>query len=363
MANNKIHICYLADASSIHTLKLVDYFNKKGYRVSVISFNPGAIEGVNIYFINLGFLSRFKLKYLLGLPKVKRLLAELKPDILHAVYLTSYGFVGSLTQFHPFIISAIGSDVTIRPRKSFILKLLVKYAIKRANLIHSQAAHLTKELISLGAKPEQVITFTYGVDLRLFKQKKENDPQNKKQRIIISTRAFEAIYNLELLIYSIPKVLKEISDVKFLLIGSGKQERKLKELARKLGVSQSVEFLGKLSNEEVLNYLSRADIYISTSLSDGQSLSLLEAMASGVFPIVTDIPSNRVWIRDNKNGFLCLTDEPNQLSKKILEALTNDNLRVKAVKRNQALVVERGSYKKNMEIMEKYYLQLISSKN
>ncbi|MBA4320980.1 MAG: glycosyl transferase family 1, partial [Flavobacterium sp.] len=81
------------------------------------------------------------------------------------------------------------------------------------------------------------------------------------------------------------------------------------------------------------------------------------------FPIVTDIPSNRAWIKDNKNGFLCPTDDPNQLSKKILEVLINNNLRVKTAKRNQALVEERGSYKKNMEMMEKYYLQLISSKN
>jgi glycosyltransferase involved in cell wall biosynthesis len=50
--------------------------------------------------------------------------------------------------------------------------------------------------------------------------------------------------------------------------------------------------------------LSQTDIYVSTSLYDGTSVSLLEAMGSGAFPIVTDIPSNREWISPGQNGFL-----------------------------------------------------------
>ena len=359
MSNNKIHVCYLADASSIHTFKMVDYFRRRGYRVSVISFNPGEIKGVKVYFVNLKFLSKFKLKYLLGFPKVKRLLAKLKPDILHTIYLTSYGFVGALTGFHPLFVSAIGSDVMVRPRESFILKHLVKYALKRADLVHSQAGHLTRELLSLGGKPEKILTFTYGVDLSLFKQK--GDRESQKQKIVVSTRALEPIYNLELLIYSTPKVLGKIPNVKFLLIGSGREEKKLKELATKLGVNQSVKFLGKLSNEGVLNYLGKADVYISTSLSDGQSISLLEAMAAGAFPVVSNIPANQAWIKDNKSGFLYLTNNSDDLAKKILEALTNDELRYKAAKENQNLIKEKGSYLKNMGIIEKNYLRLINN--
>ena len=128
-------------------------------------------------------------------------------------------------------------------------------------------------------------------------------------------------------------------------------------------VGKLIEFLGKLSNQEVLDRLGKSDVYISTSLSDGSSISLLEAMAKGAFPIVTDIPANREWIKNNISGFLCPTDDPIQLSKRILEALTSDNLRERAVEENQNLVREKGSYQKNMGLMEKYYLQLISSKN
>ncbi len=363
MADRKIHICYLANALSIHVQKWVDYFSKRNYKISVISFSPGNIKGAEVYFVNLKFFSRFKLKYILGLPRVRKLLAQLKPDVLHAIYLSSYGLVGALSNMHPLVISAIGSDVLVTPKESFIKRILASYAIKKADLVHSQADHLTKELMSLGARPEQVITFSYGIDLEQIKKKEEINSRDKKQKVVISTRTLEPIYNLELLIRALPKILKEIPEVKIWIIGSGGEEKKLKELAFELKVGKLIEFLGKLSNQEVLDRLGKSDVYISTSLSDGSSISLLEAMAKGAFPIVTDIPANREWIKNNISGFLCPTDDPIQLSKRILEALTSDNLRERAVEENQNLVREKGSYQKNMGLMEKYYLQLISSKN
>lgn len=361
MPDKKIHICYLANASSIHVQKWVDYFNKRNYKISVISFSSGNIKGAEVYFINLGFFSHFKLKYILGLPQVKKLLFQLKPDILHAIYLSSYGLVGALTDFHPLIISAIGSDILVTAKSSFIKKFLARHTIKKADLINSQATHLTKELMLLGAKPKKIITFSYGIDLEQIRQKKEINPQDKKQKIVISTRTLEPIYNLELLIRSVPKILKEMPEVKIWLIGSGREEKKLKELASELRISQSIEFLGKLSNQEVLDRLEKADVYVSTSLSDGSSISLLEAIAKGVFPVVTDIPANREWIKDNINGFLCPTDDPSQLSKRILEALTNNALRKRAAEENKTLLEEKGSYQKNIGVVEKRYLQLIRS--
>lgn len=359
MTDKKIHICYLASALSIHVQKWVDYFNKEKYKVSVISFAPGKINGAELYFINLGFLSNFKLKYLLGLPMVYKLLGRLKPDILHAIYLSSYGLIGALTGFRPLVISALGSDVLITPKANFINKFLIRYAVKKADLINSQAVHLTKELILLGAEQEKISTFSYGIDFEKDRQLKKTNFQNEKQKIVISTRNLESIYNLDLFINSIPKVVKEIPEAKFWLIGSGSEEKRLKQLASRLKVNQFVEFLGKLPNQEVLDCLKKADVYVSTSLSDGSSISLLEAMAQGVFPVVTNIPANEEWIKDGVNGFLCPVDNPEQLARRILEALKNNNMREEAAKKNKILVENKGSYQKNMALMEKYYLRLI----
>ena len=92
------------------------------------------------------------------------------------------------------------------------------------------------------------------------------------------------------------------------------REEALEREVESLNINSSVKFLGRVPHEEMPNLLAQADIYVSTSLHDGTSVSLLEAMGSGAFPVVTDIPSNREWIINGENGFLVSEDEERILS-------------------------------------------------
>jgi glycosyltransferase involved in cell wall biosynthesis len=361
MEKNKIHICFLAEMADIHTFKFVDYFLKRGYKVSIISFTPGEVEGVLTYFIDLGYFSRLKLKYILGLPKVMAILSKIRPDIVHAIYLTSFGFVGAFTKQCPLVVSAVGSDVVLRAKKTSLFSYFTRYAISRAELIHSQSPHLTARLIELGVEKDRIITFTYGIDLENYKQKSK-DCFNKINKIVISTRRLNPIYNIKLLLNAIPFILEKVPDAMFLLIGDGEQEKELKSLAEKLKINDVVRFTGKLPNVKVIDLLSQADVYVSTSFSDGQSISLLEAMAAGTFPVVTDIDANREWIEDGENGFLCSVFDSKDLARKIVRALSDDKLRFEASRRNKDLLEEKGSYRKNMGLLEKYYTKLIQNK-
>jgi len=361
MEKNKIHICFLAEMTDIHTFKFVDYFSKRGYKVSIISFTPGKVEGVSTYFIDLGYFSKLKLKYILGLPKVMAILSKIKPDIVHAIYLTSFGFVGAFTKRCPLVVSAVGSDVILRTKKTSPFLYFTRYAISRAELIHSQSPHLTARLIELGVEKDKIITFTYGIDLEDFKQKNE-DCFGKINKIVISTRRLNPIYNIKLLMNAIPFILEKVPGVMFMLVGDGEQEKELRSLAEKLKIKDAVRFTGKLPNVKVLDHLSQADVYVSTSLSDGQSISLLEAMATGTFPVVTDIDANREWVENGKNGFLCSVSDSNDLAEKIVRALLDDKLRFEASRRNKDLLEEKGNYRKNMGLLEKYYMKLILSK-
>ena len=99
------------------------------------------------------------------------------------------------------------------------------------------------------------------------------------------------------------KPLAEMPQAKFVIAGTGEQQAYLRELTHDLGVSNNTKFIGWVPRSELPKYLSSADVYVSSSLSDGTSNSLLEAMACGLAPIVTDIPANQTWIDDGKNGF------------------------------------------------------------
>ncbi|MDI6841078.1 MAG: glycosyltransferase [bacterium] len=353
-------ICYLADALSVHIQQWVEYFVDKGYEIDVISFRQANISGANVHFINVGNVS-YKggirnWQYLIRINRIKELIHKIKPNILHAHYITSYGFIGALVNFHPYVISALGSDILIAPRESLFLRLCIKKAINRADLIISHAFHLFQALISMGANKEKSILFGWGVDLKRIS--KEVEPQ-REENTVISARQFEPIYNLELLIRAIPYVIKFIPDANFILIGDGTQKEQLENLAHKLKIDEHVKFLGKISHSNVLKHLGSSQIYTSTSLSDGTSATLLEAMALGAFPVVTDIPANREWIQDGINGFLVPTSDPKRLAERIVDAIRCPQLREDAKIKNAIIISEKANFKKNMQIIENEYRKLL----
>src|SRR5581483_12442875 len=122
--------------------------------------------------------------------------------------------------------------------------------------------------------------------------------------LIVSTRHLEPLYNVGLLIEAFPAIVHAFPGARLILIGDGSERARLQARARELGLDGQVQFLGRRRPAEVAGYLSAADLFVSTSLSDGNNISLNEAMACGAFPIATDIEANREWIAHGENGFL-----------------------------------------------------------
>jgi glycosyltransferase involved in cell wall biosynthesis len=107
------------------------------------------------------------------------------------------------------------------------------------------------------------------------------------------------------------------------------------------------------------NLLAQSDIYVYTSPYDGTSVSLLEALASGVFPVVTDIPSNREWIADGDNGFLVPEENESLLAKKIIEVIRNHKLKGEACIKNHKIIEQKAHWKENIRKIEELYHNLL----
>jgi glycosyltransferase involved in cell wall biosynthesis len=106
--------------------------------------------------------------------------------------------------------------------------------------------------------------------------------------------------------------------------------------------------------------LGQSDIYVSTSLSDGTSVSLLEAMAAGGFPVVTDIPANREWIKDGENGFLVPVNEAGLLAKRIVSAIRDEDLLQRSRTDNLRTVEERALWPVTIRKTEGIYEELLN---
>jgi glycosyltransferase involved in cell wall biosynthesis len=160
---------------------------------------------------------------------------------------------------------------------------------------------------------------------------------------------------VETLIKSIPLVLHEVPEAKFIIAGEGEQRSYLESLTQSSGVSSGVRFIGWISNNELPDYLASSDVYVSTSLSDGTSISLLEALASELAPVVTDIPANRPWVNDGDNGFLVPTGDYKMLASKIVQLLKDSEARTRFGKIGRNMVVERAEHENEMSRVEEIY--------
>lgn len=365
-----MRICYLANASSIHTHRWVRYFVERGHEIHVISFENARIERTAVHVLKLPVLVKnatFPLK-MASIHRIKALIKRIKPDILHAHYVTNYGFFGALCNFNPFVLTTWGSDILTVPGErslSTIKKHIAKYVLRKADLITCDAEHMKENLKRLGAIPEKISLIYFGIDTKKFSPRQKSEGLKAKVGIcgspaVISLRNLEPLYDVESLVKSVPLVLKEIPESKFVIVGRGSEERGLRELAKSLDASDSVKFIGFVPNDEVPQYLTTMDVYVSTSLSDaGIAASTAEAMACGLPVIVTDVADNRKWVEEGVNGFVVPIRDPQSLAEKIIYLLQNEKVRKKFGKINREIIEERNNYYKEMEKMEDIYEELV----
>jgi len=368
-----MRICYVADGASIHTQRWVNYFARKGHDVHLICWKlmPGYDENIHIHLLTrlapkMWTVSRYP-SALFWIFQTRRLIKKIKPEIVDGHFITVYGFLAACSGFHPLVVSTWGSDILVQPKRNPLSKFTTKYALRKADIIICLfSIDVAKEEITeLGIDLNKIRTLLLGVDTAEFNPSRRDDKIRRtlgtesSQPIVISTRTLAPIYNLETLVKAISLVLAEMPQAKFVIAGTGEHQGYLKELARVQGISNSTKFIGWIPRTELPKYLSSSDIYVSSSLSDGTSNSLLEAMACELAPIVTDIPANQPWINDGENGFLFPTRDYKTLASKIIYLLNNEEVRKNFGRRSREIVQKKAEQQTEMKKLEGVYHELV----
>jgi len=305
MREPDLRICLLGDGNFVPVVNLVRFLAAAGHHVQLITFDqpPSSALPAQLHRIPL----RNKAALLLGRDRVRDLVASIGPDVVHAFYLTSYGFLASKLTDIPVLATATGTDVFGAPDLSRVMRPLRTYlsrvAIRGADRIHSVAAHMTERLVKLGAPPGAIETFPRGVSLERFDFAVPERPLATPPRLLC-TRKLESVYDHETLLEGVASLRATGVDYRLDLVGKGPLEPALRRRAEQQDVVGRVHFRGFQPHSRLPGLLAEADLYLSASLSDGTSSSLLEALAVGVVPVVSDIPANRSWIEDGDNGFL-----------------------------------------------------------
>lgn len=291
----------------------------------------------------INFSLRNPIQFWQNVRVLKRIIDAFDPDIIHVHQANSYGFLTALANQKkiPLVLTTWGSDVLLLPNKSFFHRWMVKYVLNKADQITADAQFMASAIHQL-VGPKTVLIANFGVDIDTTNE------ELKKKKIIYSNRMHAPLYQIEKIILESADFLKSNADWSIKIAGNGKNTIELEKLAAENLPSDSYEFVGFLNNEQNKANYQSATIYVSIPTSDGTSISLLEAMAYGCIPIVSDLPANKEWIDSAINGIIYNGD----LSESIRQSL------LLSIPQVQKLNLEHIEKRATKEVNKKAFISL-----
>jgi len=355
-----MRIAFLGDGSLGHVRRWAGYFSERGHDVILVSFED--VSECPFPARRVRKLLPTKLAgYAAALGAVKRDLAAFGPDIVNAIYAGGYGFIGAQSGFRPLVISTIGSDMLVDYPSSFVHRLQIEYALRRASLVTTDAGSLTASVVRAGVEPSRIVEIYFGIDPSTFNLEDRAVRSGGPLRIV-STRNLYPVYGLETLIASFASLCSKV-DATLTVCGDGPDRGSLEKMVDGLGIAGRVTFAGRLEPSAIAGELKKADIYVSTSTSDSTSVSLLEAMACGAVPVVTDLEANREWIRDGVSGLLFRPRDEDGLTAAMLGLYEDRVMAASMRKEAAAAVAEKGLWLPNMERAEMEFRRLVEGES
>ena len=170
------------------------------------------------------------------------------------------------------------------------------------------------------------------------------------KHVFLYTRGLEQIYSVETLLHAFKILHDGESNAVLVMASGGSLKNDVERAIRQAGMEKVIIQLGPLPHRTVLELFCLADFYVSCSLSDGTSVSLLEAMRAGLIPIVSDVGGNREWVEDGRNGWLTRAMDPSSLAMAMHDALVcGEDRKRQMVAVNRRLVEQRANWERNME--------------
>jgi len=372
MKNFKKKILYIADSTSIHSQRWINYFLTQGYRIYIITIGKKRqiLDGVT-HVANFHQFYYNSPTFITNLLKTRRIIRKIKPDILHAHFIHQYGWLGALSQFHPFILTIWGTDILKLPHASRgkFGKLLTQYTLKKADALTATSEAAKKEAISLGSDIRKMDVIFWGIDSNQFKPDidtrhiGEHLSIDKSAPVILSNRNYAPLYNNDIVIRAMAEVLKHYPDAVLILQNAGgriKGENELKEIAIKEGIEDSVRFLPQYDHNDLPPLYALGDIYVSVPSWDAGPVSLKEAMAAYCTPVISNLPGPMEWVTHRQNGMVVPVRDKYKLTDAICELLENRDMRKQFNEHNRSLIIEKAEHSVQMAKAEEIYKRVLN---
>ncbi|GAA0533761.1 glycosyltransferase [Chitinophaga japonensis] len=369
----EIKILMLAPLSSIHTIRWANALYDRGIKIilaGATTYDPTLYnEGIRIISLQLpasqtgrNAKAVGKLSYLSLVNKVKQLIKEEKIDIIHAHFASSYGLIGALVGFKPFVLSVWGSDVYDFPIKSLLHRYILKFNLSKATLVLSTSHVMADETRRYTQKGIDITPF--GVDTNVFKPEYDQKADSKGFVIGIA-KTLEEKYGVEYLLRGYAK-FREVyanqnSDIQLKIAGEGILKESLVKLADELGIAGHTTFLGKLKHSDIVGFYNSLNIAVFPSILDSESfgVAVIEANACGIPVIVSDVAGFKEVVMHEKNGIIVERKNADAIYEAIERLYLDKTIREKMGNFGRELVKEKYEWNKNVEYVISIYNNIL----
>ncbi len=349
-----MRILFAGDIRAPHMWRYARYFQSRGHTCAVASAEYESHVKAD-YVIETAAGPDW-IKYPSGVPSFKKIIDDFRPALINSHFIPNYGFMAMLSGFHPHALTIWGSDLLISAEKSILHKIRARKILHSADILITDADMLTSKAREYVEADKKILTVPFGIEKEYLEKGRQREIKIGGSQKIISTRQLKPLYRVEDFIKALAHVKEEL-DFDAIVAGDGELRDDLIDLSNNFKLS-NIKFTGALDRDDLMNLLLETDIYISCSESDSTSVSLLEAMACGLFPIVSDIEGNREWIQDGMNGILFAVADDKMLADKIRQAISDLALRKQAIQHNFDLIEKKALWEDVMAGVEREFESL-----
>jgi glycosyltransferase involved in cell wall biosynthesis len=367
-ATDRLGLAFIGNPASIHVQRWITFFARRGHAVALLEgFGNGASaeldERIRVIRYDARGSVRLPLVSALHAGRVVRgHLRELKPDVVHAHTVQPYGRQAAVAGYHPYVVSAWGSDVLI-PISSWRARFWQQRTLSQADLVTTVSPYMREAVIRGGAIAERVVEVQHGVDTRRYLP--ADVPAGSLRHLglddrpyVFSPRAVTPLYNHE----TILEAFASLGDGHQLVMtrrnaDSAHVERLTAEITRR-GIRDRVRTVDA-SDDDMVALYQGAGVVVSAPLSDSFPISLLEAMACGTPVVAGDLPPVRAVLEGLVPASIVPTKDAEAMATAMRRMLTmspEERRRLGAALRE--MVVETADYEANMLRMEGLYREL-----
>ena len=340
----------LVGSNSIHTIR---YLTAIANRFQQIIFITHGEPAVNLPANIISYDIDFRLRSIKSRNKIAAILNKHHISIVHIQQANSYAYhtlkaIKKASIKCKTILTTWGSDILVLPNKNLLFKRMVRFNLSHVDIITSDSLYMSAKIRELAPLATNIHTINFG--MQHFPTSLD---LNYKQNIILSNRLHKQLYNIDKIISGFAKLITnpKYSDYKLVIAGSGHDTNRLKHLADQLRVRSQVEFIGMVSYTELIKWYRIAKLFISIPSTDATSLSVLEAIGYGCYPILSNLPANLEWVIDQINGTICsnIVDLDQDIINAIELIKNHPGEYQKLAKFNYELINQKAIFENNLE--------------